>query len=55
MTICLNCKGHPTTGIFLDAGQAFDQVWFDGLLFKLTSMGLNRKLDGLAIFSIREH
>ena len=38
------CKGHPTTGISLDAGQAFDQVWFDGLLFKLTSMGLNRKL-----------
>ena len=38
------CKGHPTTGIFLGVDKAFDQVWFDGLLFKLTSMGLNRKL-----------
>ena len=38
------CKGHPTTGIFLDVKKAFDQVWYDGLLFKLTAMGLNRKL-----------
>ena len=37
-------KGHPTTGIFLDVEKAFDQVWFDGLLYKLTLMGLNRKL-----------
>ena len=37
-------RGHPTTGIFLDVEKAFDQVWYDGLLFKLTSMGLNRKL-----------
>ena len=36
-------KGHPTTGIFLDVEKDFDQVWYDGLLFKLTSMGLNRK------------
>ena len=48
------CKGHPTTGIFLDVEKAFDQVWYDGLLFKLTSMSLNRKLiNGLATFSIR--
>ena len=33
------CNGHPTTGIFLDV----DQVWYDGLLFKLTSQGLIRK------------
>ena len=37
------CKGHPTTGIFLDVKKVFDQVWYDGLLFKLTSLGLNRK------------
>ena len=53
MTIYLNCfetiklgfsKGHPTRGIFLDVEKVFDQVWYDGLLFKLTSMGLNKKL-----------
>ena len=38
------CKGHPTIGIFLDVEKAIDQVWYDGLLFKLTSMGLNREL-----------
>ena len=38
------CKGHPTTGIFLDIEKAIDQVWFDGFLYKLTSLGLNRKL-----------
>ena len=38
------CKGHLTTGIFLDVEKAFDQVWYDGPLFKLTSMGLNGKL-----------
>ena len=37
-------KGDPTTGIFLDVEKAFDQVWYDGILFKLTLMGLNRKL-----------
>ena len=30
------CKGHPTTGIFLDVEKTFDQVWHDGVLFKLT-------------------
>ena len=38
------CKSHPTTGVFLNFEKAFDQVWFDGILFKLSSMGLNRKL-----------
>lgn len=38
------CKGHPTTGIIPDVEKAFDQVWCDGLLFKLTPMVLNRKL-----------
>ena len=37
-------KGHPTTGIFLEVEKAFDKVWYAGLLFKLTSVGLNRKL-----------
>lgn len=32
------------TGIFLHIEKDFDQVWFDGLLFKVTSMGINRKL-----------
>ena len=30
------CKGHPIAGEFLNFEKAFDQVWFDGLLFKLT-------------------
>ena len=38
------CMGHPTTGIFFNVEKAFDQVWYDALLFKLTSMGLNKKL-----------
>ena len=38
------CTGHPTSGIFLDVEKTFDQVWYDGLLFKLTLMCLNRKL-----------
>ena len=35
--------GHPTKGIFFNVEKTFDQVWYDGLLFKLTSMGLNKK------------
>ena len=37
-------KGDPTTRIFLDDEKVFHQVWYDGPLFKLTSVGLNRKL-----------
>ena len=37
-------KGDPTTGAFLDVEKAFDQIWYDGFLFKLTSVGVNRKL-----------
>ena len=38
------CKDHPTTGTFLDVEKAFDQVWYDDLLLKLTSMSQNSKL-----------
>ena len=33
------CKGHPTTGIFLDVKKAFDQVWYDAFLFKVNVNG----------------
>ena len=33
-------KGHTTTSTFLDIEKAFYQVWFDGILFKLTPMCL---------------
>ena len=49
------CKGHTTTSTFLDVEKAFHQVWFDGLLFKLTSMCLNRKSIRWITFSIREN
>ena len=39
-------KGHLITGIFVAIGKAFDQVWFDGVFFKQTLMGLSRKLIG---------
>ena len=38
------CKSHSTAGIFLEVKKAIDQVWDDGLRFKLTKMDLNRKL-----------
>ena len=28
-------KGHLSSGIFLDVKKAFEQFWYDGLLFKL--------------------
>ena len=37
-------KGHPIADIFLDVEKAFDQVWFDRILFKLASRSLNRTL-----------
>ena len=33
-----------TTAIFLDVEKAFDQVWFDGLLCKLTFHGIEERL-----------
>ena len=29
-------KGHLNTEIFLDFNKVFNQLWYDGLLFKLT-------------------
>ena len=37
------CEGLPTTEIFLNVEKAFNQVWYGSLLFKVTSVGLNRK------------
>lgn len=37
-------NGHPTADTFLDVEKAFDQVWFDRILFKLASRSRNRKL-----------
>ena len=37
-------KCHPTRAIFLDVEKAFNQVWYDGLLVRLTWLGLNREL-----------
>ena len=34
---------YPTLescGVFLDMSKAFDKVWHEGLIFKLTSMGI---------------
>ena len=39
------CKGHPITGVFLDVKKAFDQVWFDSFLFKLTSNGSKQEIN----------
>ena len=36
--------GNSTTGIFIDVKKGFDQVWIDGLLFKLMTIDVNRKL-----------
>lgn len=37
-------QDDSTTGIFFDVKKDFSHVSFDGLLFKPTTMGLNRKL-----------
>ena len=36
--------GHPTTDIFLDVQKTLHQARLDGLLFKITTVGLHRKL-----------
>ena len=33
-------EGHEVTGVFLDISKAFDKVWQDGIIFKLTQNGI---------------
>ena len=33
-----------TRAVFLDISEAFDKVWHEGLIFKLTQNGINNKL-----------
>ena len=32
-------EGHEVRGVFLDISKAFDKVWHDGIIFKLTQNG----------------
>ena len=34
-------KGHEVRGVFLDTSKAFDKVWHDGIIFKLTQNGIS--------------
>ena len=38
--INLLTKGHEVRGVFLDISKAFDKVWHDGVIFKLTQNGI---------------
>ena len=33
-------EGHEVRGVFLDISKAFDKVWHDGIIFKLTQNGM---------------
>ena len=37
-------KGHKISGVFLDILKAFDKVWHDGIIFKLTQNGISWNL-----------
>ena len=37
-------SNQDVTGVFLDISKAFDKVWHDGILFKLKTYGVKRKL-----------
>ena len=37
-------KGHEVRGVFLDISKAFDKVWHDGIIFKLTQNGISGNL-----------
>ena len=34
-------EGHKVRGVFLDISKAFDKVWHDGIIFKLTQNGIS--------------
>ena len=33
-------KGHEVRSVFLDISKAFDKIWYDGIIFKLTQNGI---------------
>ena len=37
-------EGHEVRGVFLDISKAFDKVWHDGIIFKLTQNGISGSL-----------
>ena len=37
-------KGHEVRGVFLDISKAFEKVWYDGIIFKLTQNGISGNL-----------
>ena len=37
-------KGHEVRGVFLDISKAFNKVWHDGIIFKLTQNGISANL-----------
>ena len=36
--------GHEVSGVFLDISKAFDKVWHDGIILKLTQNGISGNL-----------
>ena len=37
-------EGHEVRGVFLGISKAFDKIWHDGLIFKLTQNGISGTL-----------
>ena len=37
-------EGHEVRGVFLDISKAFDKVWHDGIIFKLTQNEISGNL-----------
>ena len=33
-------KGHEVRSVFLDISKAFNKIWYDGIIFKLTQNGI---------------